>query len=95
MMASQTIKTHGGKILQETSANGAKGMLLRTNSPEKFFFRVYRGDGTFDDYQIQHDDLSVMIDENALASFYENEASDKFLDHSPNVFGWETTQPKN
>ncbi len=38
MMASQTIKTNGGKILQETSASGAKGMLLRTNSPEKFFF---------------------------------------------------------
>jgi len=37
----------------------------------------------------------VTIDENALASVYENETGDKFLDHSPNVFGWETAQPKN
>jgi hypothetical protein len=85
-MASQTIKTNGGRILRETSANGAKGMLLRTNSPEKFFFRIYH-DATFDDYQILHDDLSVTIDEDSLASFDENEAGDKFLDHSPKVFG--------
>ncbi|CAN5442278.1 hypothetical protein BH20ACI1_BH20ACI1_12860 [soil metagenome] len=87
---SQTIKTNGGKILQETSANGVKGMLLRTISPEKFFFRVNHGDGSFDDYQILHDDLCVTINEDALASFYENENGEKWLDHSPNVLGWET-----
>ncbi len=92
---SQTVTTGGGKVLRETSANSVIGMFLRTDSPEKFFFRVYRGDGAFDDYQILHDDLSVMIDEDALASFYENENGDKFLDHSSNVFGWETTQPKS
>ncbi len=92
---SQTVIISSGKVLRETSANGVKGMLLRTDSPEKFFFRVYHGDGTFDDYQILHDDLAVTIDEDALASFYENENGDKFLDHSPNVFGWETTKSKN
>ena len=81
------IKTNGGKILRETSASSVKEMLLRTNSPEKFFFRVYRGDGTFDDYRVLHDDLSVTIDDDALASFYENEPGDKFLNHSPNVLG--------
>jgi hypothetical protein len=91
---SQTIKTSGGKILHETSASGVKGMLLRTPSPEKFLFRVYHGDGVFDDYEILHGDLSVTIDEDALASFYENESGDKLLDHSPNVFGWETIQTK-
>ncbi len=94
MKASQTIKTSSGKILQETSASGIKGMFLQTLSPEKFFFRVYHGDGVFDDYEILHDDLSVTIDEDALASFYENETGDKFLNHSPNVFGWETVKTK-
>ena len=94
-MASQTIKTNGGRILREKSANGTKGMLLRTNSPKKFFFRIYHDVATFDDYQILHDDLSVTIDEDSLASFYENEAGDKFFDHSPKVFGWETTQSEN
>jgi hypothetical protein len=94
MKMRQTIKTSSGKILQETSASGVKGMFLRTLSPEKFFFRVYHGDGVFDDYEILHDDLSVTIDEDALASFYVNENGDKFLDHSPNVFGWEIMQAK-
>lgn len=78
--------------MRETSANGAKGMILRTHAPEKFFFRVYKGDGTFDDYHISHDDLSVTIDDDALASFYEDENGEKFLDHSPQVLGWENVE---
>lgn len=85
----QNIKTSGGRIFRETSANDVKGILCRTIPPEQFFFRVYHGDGNFDDYRILHDDLSVTIDDE-LASFYEDENGEKFLDHSPQVFGWET-----
>ncbi len=75
--------------MRETSANGVKGILCRTISPEKFFFRVYQGDGNFDDYRILHDDLSITIDDE-LASFYEDKNGEKFLNHSPQVLGWET-----
>lgn len=33
-------------------------------------FRVYDDDECFTDYEIRHDDLSIMIDEDALAAFY-------------------------
>ena len=96
MMASQLIKTNGGKILRETSANGAKGILIRSFSGDetRYYFRIYHKSGDFDDYRLRHDDLPVTIDEDALASFYESETGDKFLDHSPEVFGWELVDVK-
>ncbi len=70
-----------------TPAGGVKGVLIRTGS--EFLFRVYRNDGTFTDYDIYHDDLSVTIDSDELASFYNN-GEHHILDHSPNVFGLKT-----
>jgi len=43
------------------------------------FFRVYQNDGEFTDYDISHDELSITIDTDAMASFA--------LDHSPSVLG--------
>ncbi len=73
-----------GKVSDVTPAGGVKGVLIRSGT--EFFFRVYRNDGAFTDYEIFHDDLSIVIDSDELASFY-NEGESHILDHSPNVFG--------
>lgn len=75
---------YGGRVCDVTPGGGVKGILIRSGS--ELLFRVYEIEGTFTDYDILHDDLSVTIDSTELASFYscgENHS----LDHSPNVFG--------
>ncbi len=90
------VKTSEGKILREQTASGAKGILIRSfdNDETRLYFRIYHEDGDFDDYRLRHDDLFVTIDEDESASFYEDEHGEKWLDHSPNVFGWETIETK-
>jgi hypothetical protein len=75
---------YGGKASNVTPAGGVKGVLIKSGS--EFLFRVYLKDGTFTDYKICHDDLSVTIDSDELASFY-SDGEHHTLDHSPNVFG--------
>ena len=75
---------YGKKATDVESAAGAKGVLIRSGSG--FFFRVYKEGGLFDDYEILHDDLSITIDPNELASFYHRD-DHYILDHSPSVFG--------
>ena len=87
------VKTGKGKIFSEKTANGVSGILCRTTEG-RYFFRIYHGDKTFDDYDLMHDDLSVTIDADALASFYKGENDVKFLDHSSGVFGWEKVEEK-
>ncbi len=74
--------------MTEKSAAGVSGVLCRSIDG-RYFFRIYHGDGTFDDYDLLHDDISVTIAADELASFYEDENGEKFLDHSSQVFGWE------
>jgi len=88
------VKTTKGKVFNEKNAGGVSGILCRTVGG-KYFFRIYHGDNTFDDYDLMHDDLSVTIDADALASFYEGENGVKFLDHSSEVFGWEKIEEKD
>ncbi len=92
-MNSNLVKTSKGKILTEKNAAGVSGILCRSINGQ-YFFRICHGDGTFDDYDLMHDDLSVTIDADALASFYEGENDVKFLDHSSEVFGWEKIEEK-
>lgn len=87
------VKTAKGKIFSEKNADGVSGILCRTIGG-RYFFRIYHGDGTFDDYDLMHDDLSVTIEMGALASFYEGENDVKFLDHSSQVVGWEKIEEK-
>lgn len=61
-----------------------KGVLIRSGT--ELLFRVYRNDGSFTDYDIYHDDLSVTIDPDELASFYSDDER-YLLDHSPSIFG--------
>ncbi len=87
-MNSNLVKTGKGRVLTEKNAAGVSGILCRSVNG-KYFFRIYHGDDTFDDYDLLHDDISVTIAADELASFYEDENGGKFLDHSSEAFGWE------
>jgi hypothetical protein len=94
---SRIIKTSGGRTLNEQSAAGAKGILIRSFEDDKatYFFRVYHDDKTFDDYKLSHCDLSVTIDKDELASFYEDANGDKYLDETPETMGWEIIETES
>nr|WP_141657384.1 hypothetical protein [Thiocapsa sp. KS1] len=77
---------YGGRVSDVASAGGVQGFLIRSGT--ELLFRVYRDDGSFTDYDIYHDDLSITIDSDALASFY-SDGENHILDHSPDVFGLE------
>jgi len=76
---------YGGKAAQVKDASKVSGVLIRTMGGY-YAFRVYDADGNFIDYVINHDDLPVTIDENALSAFYSAEG-DHVLDHNPQVLG--------
>ena len=78
---------YGGLPAEVKSAAGVKGVLIRTLEGA-MVFRVYYDRGHFTDCEIRHDDLSVIIDTDALAAFYRIEGRD-VLDHSPEVLGLE------
>jgi hypothetical protein len=75
---------YAGKEAEVTSAEEVKGILIR--SGKNYFFRVYQNDGEFTDYDISHDELSITIDTDAMASFY-TDGKNFVLDHSPSVLG--------
>jgi hypothetical protein len=77
---------YAGQTSKVSAANGVKGLLLK-DTDGGFFFRVMRPDGSFMDYTINHDDLSITIDEDDLASFYVRADGQAFLDHPPQVLG--------
>ena len=67
-------------------------MLIRARDGT-MMFRVYHDDESFTDYEIRHDDLSVMIDKDALAAFYKV-CEERILDHSPQVLGLERIEDR-
>ena len=73
-----------GKVVQVTDASGVDGVIIRSES--SYFFRVYDQDHGFTDYALHHDDLSVSIKEEAMASFY-SDGEKCWLDHSPSILG--------
>jgi len=77
---------YGNKAATVTPANGVKGIIIRTVNGG-YSFRVYHDDQhNFTDYDIRHDNLTVTIDVDELAAFYE--AGERYvLDHSPEVLG--------
>ena len=76
---------YGGKPSDVKDASGVSGVIIKLYGGG-FAFRVYHDDCSFTDYVINHDDLSVTIDKDALASFYTH-GEYASLDHSPEVFG--------
>ncbi|BBI63870.1 hypothetical protein HSBAA_51760 [Vreelandella sulfidaeris] len=80
-----SIYSYRGSEAEEEKASGVPGILCR-DSAGSYFFRVYHSDTSFTDYDLLHDDLSVTISPDALASFYKVNGHN-FLDHSPEVLG--------
>ncbi len=76
---------YGGQPANVTSAAGVRGTIIRTFDGG-YLFRVYHDHHNFTDYVIQHDELTVTIDTDALAAFY-NVGEHNILDHSPQVLG--------
>lgn len=79
------IYRYGNNRAEEEPASGVSGVLCR-DSNGNYFFRVYHSDNAFTDYELRHDDLPVVIDQDALASFYRLD-DHNVLDHSPQVLG--------
>ena len=75
---------YAGKISTVSDASGVSGMLIKLGNG--FAFRRYQDDGSFTDYNLNHDDLPITIDKEALASFY-SQGDNHALDHSPGVLG--------
>ena len=71
---------------QISDASGVSGMLIKSFD-NNFVFRVTTEDGSHKDFKIRHDDLSITIDADELAAFYEFEDGSAVLDHSPEVLG--------
>ena len=71
---------------QVRAADGVRGDICRDHANGSAFFREYHGGGEFTDYDIRHDDLSVVILIKAMASFY-RKGDAHYLDHSPQVLG--------
>ena len=85
--------TDSMKMTPKTSlARGTRGFLLRSFDDTgclRYFFRVYRADHSFHDYELIHSDLEIeIVDEEA--TFYDTEnGRDARLDHSPRTLGRE------
>ena len=77
---------YGGCELEAVPANGVTGMLL-SSFDRTWTFRVTHGDGTFSDYRLRHDDMTVTIADDELAAFYSDGDEIGILDHSPEVLG--------
>lgn len=80
---------YGDKHAVARSAAGVSGVICRDAFHGQPFFRVYDEAGEFIDYELRHDDLSVTISPEAMASFYRVGERD-VLDHSPQVLGLES-----
>ena len=83
---------YGGVPAEVKAAAGVTGVIIRTLD-RTMVFRVYHDREHFTDYEIRHDDLSVTIDTDALASLYKLGERD-ILDHSPQVLGLKKVESK-
>ncbi|MFV9646149.1 MAG: hypothetical protein ACNYWU_10030 [Desulfobacterales bacterium] len=63
-----------------------KGFLCKSLEG-KFFFRTYKEDGSFNDYEIYHSDLEIeILDTDA---YIYDRKGDLYIDHSPKTLGKE------
>ena len=98
VMDNQEVTVKRGSLnARVRSADGVAGILLRTFDG-RMVFRVYHprttqpggspmNQAAFTDYEVRHDDLSVVIAHDALAAFYECPDGVCLLDHAPEVLG--------
>ena len=85
---SDLYKLTNGKIAEVESAQNLKCMLLSSGS-NGFFIRVQGKGNVFEDFDIAHCDMNIMIID-TLASIYREKHrlyDKKWIDHSPDVLG--------
>jgi len=70
--------------MSEKAAFGTKGFIMR--SQDSYFFRVYKENGDFVDYDIMHYDMEVMILEDSAVFVERN--GDNYIDYSAKVLGY-------
>ena len=63
-----------------------KGFLCRSFD-DKYFFRTYNEDGTFNDYKLCHSDLEIQILD--TDAYIYNRKGELCIDHSPKTLGIE------
>jgi hypothetical protein len=71
--------------------SGMKGILLRPPGV-KTYFRVYKDDGTFIDYNIAHSDLEIGIMDNEGDAYIYETPQGMVIDHSPQTLGLNETE---
>lgn len=76
---------YGNAQAEVEDASGLSGVLCKDIDGD-YFFRVYHPDHSYTDYELNHDDLPITIDQNAMASLYRTKEH-YVLDHSPEVLG--------
>ncbi len=90
ILKEESLKKPQKKTFKYRNADKQIGLLLKTFTEERFFFRIYGKSGTFKDYDILHDDIRVQILDDS-AEFLESEDGEEFyLDYSRKVLGQET-----
>ncbi len=82
---------YGQQTATETPAGGVTGVLCRSID-NIYFFRIYHEDKTFTDYDLRHDDMTITIAADEMASFYRFENEDGVLDHSSDGFALEAVK---
>ena len=73
--------------MNEKNAKGVKGFILYSpfGGKERYFFRIYKEDGTFEDYDLRCEELEVTIGSDFYSLYNLN--GNKFLDFSSKVLG--------
>lgn len=76
-------------MINEKSAQGIKGYILYSpfkQSGGGYFFRIYRDDGHFTDYDIRSEEIEVELKGDWI-SLYESEDGENYLDWSSKALG--------
>jgi hypothetical protein len=64
-------------------AKGMRGTIIK-DMHGQYMFRVYDQDHNFVDYDLQHSDLAVIIDDDDACLYH---GSNNVLDHAPSTLG--------
>ena len=84
-MESNQTRMIDGRVFSVKPAAGTKGILCRSIDGG-YFLRVTQTDGDYKDYDLRHSDLSITIDLDEEAAFYEA-GETLTLDHAPETLG--------
>jgi len=83
------VKTHKGAVLKVKDVIYMDALLLKDATENGCFIREYldKKKEKYNDYEIQHSDLKIFINENE-AAVYEDSDGNKWIDHLPATLGY-------